>query len=182
MKKRFLTLVVALSAGALLVACSNNKTETSKSSSTEKSSVTKKSSTEKSSSSESKTSASSSASTSTKDITPAILVTDEEFDAAKTVGDFKALYSKMVDNYLKYVDEIGNKIPTKEAKDAYNEQIKSVKPTLEDAKQKFNTALSTLGDDSVEIPEDARKGALQALKTARDQAQNMLDAAQSMIE
>lgn len=99
--KKLLTAGVALLSVATLAACSG-KTASESSSKDAKASSSK---VEKSSTSESKSSSSSKSSksaTSSVKIPEIVLLTDEEIDNAKTIGDMKTLYSKLVDNYKKY--------------------------------------------------------------------------------
>ena len=95
--KKLLTAGVALLSVATLAACSG-KTASESSSKDAKASSSK---VEKSSTSESKSSSSSKTSKSSVDVPEIVLLTDEEIDNAKTIGDMKSLYSKLVDNYKK---------------------------------------------------------------------------------
>lgn len=98
--KKLLTAGVALLSVATLAACSG-KTASESSSKDAKASSSK---VEKSSTSESKSSSSSKSSksaTSSVKIPEIVLLTDDEIDNAKTIGDMKSLYSKLVDNYKK---------------------------------------------------------------------------------
>ena len=104
--KKIVTASVALLSGITLAACSGKSASES---SDKASSSVEKTSTSKSSSSSSETSSK----TASSDLkTPEIvLLTDEEIDNAKTIGDMKALFGKLIDNYKKYITEIGNKDP-----------------------------------------------------------------------
>ena len=95
--KKLLTAGVALLSVATLAACSG-KTASESSSKDAKASSSK---VEKSSTSKSKSSSSSKTSKSSVDVSEIVLLTDEEIDNAKTIGDMKSLYSKLVDNYKK---------------------------------------------------------------------------------
>ena len=116
-----------------LAACSG-KTASESSSKDAKASSSK---VEKSSTSESKSSSSSKSSksaTSSVEIPEIVLLTDEEIDNAKTLGDMKTIYGKMIDNYTKYVKEIGDKIPAS-GKDAYNKQVDPAIQSMETCKK-----------------------------------------------
>ena len=95
--KKLLTAGVALLSVATLAACSG-KTASESSSKDAKASSSK---VEKSSKS----------ATSSVKIPEIVLLTDEEIDNAKTIGDMKTLYSKLVDNYKKYAQDLGDQIP-----------------------------------------------------------------------
>ena len=111
MKKLLATSLVLLSV-ATLAACSGNKSsETASKETTVAETTTAASKTETSN-------------TSTSDFT---LLTDEEIDNAKSIGDMKTLYGKLIDSYKKYVEEIGNKLPA-DQKETYTEQVE---PALE---------------------------------------------------
>ena len=138
--KKLLTAGVALLSVATLAACSG-KTASESSSKDAKASSSK---VEKSSTSESKSSSSSKTSksaTSSVEIPEIVLLTDEEIDNAKTLGDMKTIYGKMIDNYTKYVKEIGDKIPAS-GKDAYNKQVDPAIQSMETARKTFNDTLS----------------------------------------
>ncbi|MCY7144280.1 hypothetical protein MK512_11065, partial [Streptococcus gordonii] len=92
--KKIVTASVALLSLITLAACSGKSTSES---SEKASSSVEKTSTSKSSSSSSETSSK----TASSDLkTPEIvLLTDEEIDNAKTIGDMKALFGKLIDNY-----------------------------------------------------------------------------------
>ena len=103
--KKLLTAGVALLSVATLAACSGKTTSESSSKDAKASS----SKVEKSSTSESKSSSSSKSSksaTSSTNIPEIVLLTDEEIDSAKTIGDMKNLYSKLVESYKKYAKDM----------------------------------------------------------------------------
>lgn len=177
--KKLLTAGVALLSVATLAACSG-KTASESSSKDAKASSSKveKSSTSKSkSSSSSKTSKSASSSVEIPEI---VLLTDEEIDNAKTLGDMKTIYGKMIDNYTKYVKEIGDKMP-ESGKDAYNQQVAPGIQSMETARKTFNDILSAAGSDDTVVPEQARSQFAQQLKNARDIAQKALEGAYQSI-
>ena len=169
--KKLLTAGVALLSVATLAACSSKDAKAS-------SSKVEKSSTSKSkSSSSSKTSKSA---TSSVDVPEIVLLTDEEIDNAKTLGDMKTIYGKMIDNYTKYLKEIGDKIPAS-GKEAYNKQVDAGIQSMETARKAFNETLSSLGSDDTVAPEQPRAQFAQQLKNARDIAQKALEGAYQSI-
>ena len=171
--KKLLTAGVALLSVATLAACSG-KTASESSSKDAKASSSK---VEKSSTSKSKSSSSSKTSV---EIPEVVLLTDEEIDNAKTLGDMKTIYGKMIDNYTKYVKEIGDKIPAS-GKDAYNKQVDPAIQSMETARKTFNDTLSAAGSDDTVVPEQARSQFAQQLKNARDIAQKALEGAYQSI-
>ena len=174
--KKILTAGVALLSVATLAACSG-KTASQSSSKDAKASSSK---VEKSSTSESKSSSSSKTSKSSVEIPEIVLLTDEEIDNAKTLGDMKTIYGKMIDNYTKYVKEIGDKMP-ESGKDAYNQQVAPGIQSMETARKTFNDTLSAAGSDDTVVPEQARSQFAQQLKNARDIAQKALEGAYQSI-
>lgn len=174
--KKILTAGVALLSVATLAACSG-KTASNSSSKDAKASSSK---VEKSSTSESKSKSSSKSSKTSVDIPEIVLLTDEEIDNAKTLGDMKTIYGKMIDNYTKYVKEIGDKMP-ESGKDAYNQQVAPGLQSMETARKTFNDTLSAAGSDDTVVPEQARSQFAQQLKNARDIAQKALEGAYQSI-
>ena len=177
--KKLLTAGVALLSVAPLAACSG-KTASESSSKDAKASSSK---VEKSSTSESKSSSSSKSSksaTSSVEIPEIVLLTDEEIDNAKTLGDMKTIYGKMIDNYTKYVKEIGDKIPAS-GKDAYNKQVDPAIQSMETARKTFNDTLSAAGSDDTVVPEQGRTTFLQQVKTSRDAMKQALESAYKMV-
>lgn len=174
--KKLLTAGVALLSVATLAACSG-KTASESSSKDAKASSSK---VEKSSTSESKSSSSSKSATSSVDIPEIVLLTDDEIDNAKTLGDMKTIYGKMIDNYTKYLKEIGDKIPAS-GKEAYNKQVDAGIQSMETARKAFNESLSSLGSDDTVVPEQPRAQFAQQIKSARDIAQKALEGAYQSI-
>ena len=174
--KKLLTAGVALLSVATLAACSG-KTASESSSKDSKASSSK---VEKSSTSESKSSSSSKSATSSVKIPEIVLLTDEEIDNAKTLGDMKTIYGKMIDNYTKYLKEIGDKIPAS-GKEAYNKQVDAGIQSMETARKAFNESLSSLGSDDTVVPEQPRAQFAQQIKSARDIAQKALEGAYQSI-
>ena len=174
--KKLLTAGVALLSVATLAACSG-KTASESSSKDSKASSSK---VEKSSTSESKSSSSSKSATSSVEIPEVVLLTDEEIDNAKTIGDFKNLYTKLIDNYKKYAQDIGQKMPASQ-RDSYNQQVEPAMKAMDESKTQFDTMLSSVGPDSTTVPEQARSQFAQQLKNARDIAQKALEGAYQSI-
>lgn len=174
--KKLLTAGVALLSVATLAACSG-KTASESSSKDAKASSSK---VEKSSTSESKSSSSSKSATSSTNIPEIVLLTDEEIDSAKTIGDMKNLYSKLVESYKKYAQDIGQQIPEAQ-RDAYTQQVDPAIKALDESKTQFDTMLSSVGPDSTTVPEQGRTTFLQQVKTSRDAMKQALESAYKMV-
>ena len=162
--KKLLTASLVLLSVATLAACGNKSSD----------------STSKSSSSTEQTSASSKTDNSKTNTSEVTLLTDEEIDKAKTIGDMKTLFGKLIDNYKKYVEEIGDKVPEAE-KDVYKQQVEPALNSLETSRKAFNDGLSSAGSDDTEMPEESRTVFLQQLKTARDVMKKALESANQAI-
>ena len=163
MKKLLATSLLLLSV-ATLAACSGNKSSETAGKETTVAETTTASKTE-------------SSNASTSDFT---LLTDEEIDNAKSIGDMKTLYGKLIDSYKKYVEEIGNKLPA-DQKETYTEQVEPALKAMEDSRKAFNDGLSAAGSDDTAMPEQARTIFLQQLKTARDVMKKALESANQAI-
>lgn len=174
--KKILTAGVALLSVAALAACSG-KTASNSSSKDAKASSSK---VEKSSTSTSKSKSSSKSSKTSVDIPEIVLLTDEEIDKAQTIGDMKALYSKLVDNYKKYAHDLGEQIP-KSYRSAYTNQVEPALKTLDESKTQFDTALSAGGSDDTVVPEQGRTAFSQQLKSTRDTMKQALESAYKMV-
>ena len=61
------------------------------------------------------------------------MLTDDEIDNAKTIGDMKTLYSKLVDNYKKYAQDIEDQIP-ESLRSKYTQQVEPALKTLDESK------------------------------------------------
>lgn len=167
--KKFLTAGLGLLAVATLAACSNNNSQ-SEASSSSSSSV-----------SSSTTSASSSSSTTeTSSNTEIVLVTDAEIDGAKTIGDMKAIYENLANNYTKYIEDVRTKLP-ESGREAYDAQVNPAKKVLEDSKKTFNDSLSQLGADTDEIPAEVKESFVTMMKQSRDGMTQILDSVYKMI-
>ena len=169
--KKLLTAGVALLSVATLAACSG------KTASESSSKDAKASSSESKSSSSSKSSKSA---TSSVKIPEIVLLTDDEIDNAKTIGDMKTLYSKLVDNYKKYAQDIGDQIP-ESLRSKYTQQVEPALKTLDESKTQFDTALSTGGSDDTVVPEQGRTVFVQQLKSGRDTMKQALESAYKSI-
>ena len=167
---------MALLSVATLAACSG-KTASESSSKDAKASSSK---VEKSSTSESKSSSSSKSATSSVKIPEIVLLTDDEIDNAKTIGDMKTLYSKLVDNYKKYAQDLGDQIPESH-RSIYTQQVEPALKTLDESKTQFDTALSTGGSDDTVVPEQGRTAFAQQLKSGRDTMKQALESAYKSI-
>ena len=169
--RKIITASVALLSVITLAACSGKTTSDS---SEKASSSVEKKTTSKSKSSSSETS--SKTASSDVEIPEIVLLTDEEIDNAKTIGDMKALFSKLIDNYKKYSDEIGNKVP-EAGKEAYNQQVEPAIESMETSRETFNKTLSAAGPDDTVVPEQNRNLFLQQLKTGRDAMKQAIEGA-----
>ena len=169
--KKIITASVALLSIITLAACSGKTTSDS---SEKASSSVEKTSTSKNKSSSSETSSKTASSEAA--IPEIVLLTDEEIDNAKTIGDMKALFSKLIDNYKKYIDEIGSKVP-EAGKEAYNQQVEPAIESMETSRETFNKTLSAAGSDDTVVPEQSRNLFLQQLKTGRDAMKQAIEGA-----
>lgn len=172
-----------------LVACSGNQTAKPKASSEKSSSKVEKSSSKKSSLSKKKsssskkfeltddTSSSSSQSTSgsgAQATTPeVVLVTDQEIENAKTIGDIKALYAKLAENYKKYANELGEKLPKSE-QESYFKALEPGIKKMDEELASVNETLAQFGDDTTLFPEENRAAFIEAFKATRDTMTNAM--------
>lgn len=154
MKKMILS-TAALLTIVSLAACSNKqdtKKETSNSQSTTK--VTSKSA---------NTSKSKDTSTDSEDTTTSSLLTDAEISKAKTVGDFKKLFAKLMDQTVSLTEEAGASV-TGSAKVGYDATVSSLKQQMETQKEIFNESLESIGSDSTVVPKEDREALIESLK------------------
>ena len=172
-----------------LVACSGNQTAKPKASSEKSSSKVEKSSSKKSSSSKKKsssskkfeltddTSSSSSQSTSgsgAQATTPeVVLVTDQEIENAKTIGDIKGLYAKLAENYKKHANELGEKLPKSE-QESYFKTLEPGIKKMDEELASVNETLAQFGDDTTLFPEENRAAFIEAFKATRDTMTNAM--------
>lgn len=162
MKKMILS-TAALLMLVSLAACSNKqetKKETSNSQSTTK--VTSKSA---------KTSKSKDTSSDSEEASTSSVVTDEDISKAKTVGDFKKLYAKIIDQTVSLTKEAGSSV-TGSAKEGYDTTLSALKEQMEGQKEIFNEALESIGSDSTVVPKDERETLIESLKEAREQLES----------
>ena len=162
MKKMILS-TAALLTIVSLAACSNKqdtKKETSNSQSTTK--VTSKSA---------NTSKSKDTSTDSEDTSSSTLLTDAEISKAKTVGDFKKLFAKLMDQSVSLTEEAGTSV-TGPAKEQYDAMISTLRQGLENQKDIFNEGLESIGSDSTVVPKEDRAALLEILKDAREELES----------
>lgn len=162
MKKMILS-TVALLTIVSLAACSNKqetKKETSNSQSTTK--VTSKSA---------NTTKSKDTSTDSEKGSTSSVVTDEDISKAKTVGDFKKLYGKLMDQTVSLTEEAGSSV-TGSAKEQYDATISALKQELENQKDIFNEGLESIGSDSTVVPKEDREALIESLKDAREELES----------
>lgn len=171
--KKIFSASVALLATVTLAACSNNHSSVTSKSSESKaaSSPVKKSS--KSSSKESNSSSSSTSSSANLETPDFVLVTDEELANAKTIGDLKAVYNKLADNYIKYSAEIREKLPESERPE-FDKGAETGLKAFEESKQTLSDQLSQFGTDDLEVPAEVRDPFLQSVKEKRDKLVSVL--------
>ena len=161
MKKMILSTAALLTIFSL--ACSNKqdtKKETSNSQSTTK--VTSKSA---------NTSKSKDNSTDSEDTSSSSLLTDAEINKAKTVGDFKKLFAKLMDQSVSITEEAGTSV-TGSAKEQYDAMISTLKQGLENQKDIFNEGLESIGSDSTVVPKEDREALIEILKDAREELES----------
>lgn len=154
MKKMILS-TAALLTIVSLAACSNKqdtKKETSNSQSTTK--VTSKSA---------NTSKSKDTSTDSEDTSSSSLLTDAEISKAKTVGDFKKLFAKLMNQTVSLTEEAGASV-TGSAKVGYDATVSSLKQQMETQKEIFNESLESIGSDSTVVPKEDREALIESLK------------------
>ena len=159
--KKLLTVGLVLLLVATLAACGNKSSDSAS----------------KASSSTEQTSASSKTDNSKTNTSEVTLPTDEEIDNAKTVGDVKTLFDKLIDNYKKYIEENGAKVP--EA--VYKQQVEPVLKSLETSRKVANDGLSSVGSDDTEMREELRTAYLQYMKPARDAVKQAIESASKIV-
>ena len=179
-----------------LVACSGNQTAKPKASSEKSSSKVEKSSSKKSSSSKKKsfsskkfeltddTSSSSSQSSSGSGAQATapevVLVTDQEIENAKTLGEIKALYAKLAENYKKHANELGEKLPKSE-QESYFKTLEPGIKKMDEELASVNETLTQFGDDTTLFPEEHRAAFIEAFKATRDTMTNALVTAYKFV-
>ena len=181
-----------------LVACSGNQTAKPESSSEKSSSkVEKKSSSSKKTSSSKKksfsskkfeltddTSSSSSQSSSGSGAQATapevVLVTDQEIENAKTIGDIKGLYAKLAENYKKHANELGEKLPKSE-QESYFKALEPGIKKMDEELASLNETLAQFGDDTTLFPDEHRAAFIENFKATRDTMTNALVTAYKLV-
>lgn len=172
MKKMILS-TTALLTLVSLAACSNKqetKKETSNSQTTSK--VTSKSS---------GTSKSKNTATDSKEKSASSLVTDDDISKANTVGDFKKLFAKLMDQTVSLTEEAGTSV-TGSAKEQYDATISALKQELENQKDIFNEGLESIGSDSTVVPKEKREALIESLKDAREELESTRKEMKDMLK
>ena len=162
MKKMILS-TAALLTIVSLAACSNKqytKKDTSNGQSTTK--VTSKSAI---------TSKSKDTSTDLEDTSTSILLTDDEISKAKTVGDFKKLFAKVMDQSVSHTEEASASV-TASAKEQYDATISALKEKLGSQKEIFYEGLDSIGLNGDVVPKEDREALIERLKDARDELES----------
>lgn len=167
-----------------LVACSGNQTAKPKASSEKSSSSKKKSSSSKKFELTDDTSSSSSQSTSGSGAQATapevVLVTDQEIENAKTIGDIKGLYAKLAENYKKHANELGEKLPKSE-QESYFKTLEPGIKKMDEELASVNETLTQFGDDTTLFPEEHRAAFIEAFKATRDTMTNALVTAYKFV-
>lgn len=162
MKKMILS-TAALLILVSLAACSNKpetKKETSNSQTTSK--VTSKSS---------GTSKSKNTVTDSEEGSASSVVTDDDISKAKTVGDFKKLFAKLIDQTVSLTEEAGTSV-TGADKESYDATVSALKQEMENQKEVFNEGLESIGSDSTVVPKEEREALIESLKDAREELES----------
>ena len=179
-----------------LVACSGNQTAKPKASSEKSSSKVEKSSSKKSSSSKKKSSSSkkfeltddtsssssqsSSGSGAQATAPEVVLVTDQEIENAKTIGEIKGLYAKLAENYKKHANELGEKLPKSE-QESYFKALEPGIKKMDEELASLNETLAQFGDDTTLFPEEHRAAFVESFKATRDTMTNALVTAYKLV-
>ena len=195
MKKLVASGITLLSA-LTLVACSGNQTAKPKASSEKSSSKVEKTSSKKSSSSKKKSSSSkkfeltddtsssssqsSSGSGAQATAPEVVLVTDQEIENAKTIGEIKGLYAKLAENYKKHANELGEKLPKSE-QESYFKTLEPGIKKMDEELASVNETLTQFGDDTTLFPEEHRAAFIEAFKATRDTMTNALVTAYKFV-
>ena len=195
MKKLVASGITLLSA-LTLVACSGNQTAKPKASSEKSSSKVEKTSSKKSSSSKKKSSSSkkfeltddtsssssqsSSGSGAQATAPEVVLVTDQEIENAKTIGEIKGLYAKLAENYKKHANELGEKLPKSE-QESYFKTLEPGIKKMDEELASLNETLAQFGDDTTLFPEEHRAAFVESFKATRDTMTNALVTAYKLV-
>ena len=146
-----------------LAACSNKqetKKETSNSQTTSK--VTSKSS---------GTSKSKNTVTDSEEGSASSVVTDDDISKAKTVGDFKKLFAKLMDQTVSITEEAGISVKGTD-KESYDATVSALKQEMENQKEVFNEALENIGSDSTVVPKEDREDLIDIIIDAKKQLED----------
>ena len=162
MKKMILSTAALLTIVSL--AASSNKQDTKKETSNSQS-------TTKVTSKSANTSKSKDTSTDSEETSSSSLLTDAEISKAKTVGDFKKLFAKLMDQSVSITEEAGTSV-TGSAKEQYDAMISTLKQGLENQKDIFNEGLESIGSDSTVVPKEDREALIEILKDAREELES----------
>ena len=187
---------ITLLSALTLVACSGNQTAKPKASSEKSSSKVEKTSSKKSSSSKKKSSSSkkfeltddtsssssqsSSGSGAQATAPEVVLVTDQEIENAKTIGDIKGLYAKLAENYKKHANELGEKLPKSE-QESYFKALEPGIKKMDEELASLNETLAQFGDDTTLFPEEHRAAFVESFKATRDTMTNALVTAYKLV-
>ena len=117
------------------------------------------------------TSKSKDTSTNSEDTSSSSLLTDAEISKAKTVGDFKKLFAKLMDQTVTLTEEAGTSV-TGSAKEQYDATVSALKQELENQKEIFNEGLESIGSDSTVVPKEDREALIESLKDAREELES----------
>ena len=117
------------------------------------------------------TSKSKDTSTNSEDTSSSSLLTDAEISKAKTVGDFKKLFAKLMDQTVTLTEEAGTSV-TGTVKENYDAVVSALKQEMENQKEIFNEGLESIGSDSTVVPKEDREDLIESLKDARNQLES----------
>lgn len=106
-----------------------------------------------------------------EDTSSSSLLTDAEISKAKTVGDFKRLFAKLMDQTVTLTEEAGTSV-TGSAKEQYDATVSALKQELENQKEIFNEGLESIGSDSTVVPKEDREALIESLKNAREELES----------
>ena len=117
------------------------------------------------------TSKSKDTSTDLEDTSTSILLTDDEISKAKTVGDFKKLFAKVMDQSVSHTEEASASV-TASAKEQYDATISALKEKLGSQKEIFYEGLDSIGLNGDVVPKEDREALIEILKDARDELES----------
>ena len=109
-----------------------------------------------------------------------VLVTDQEIENAKTIGEIKALYAKLAENYKKHANELGEKLPKSE-QESYFKTLEPGIKKMDEELASVNETLAQFGDDTTLFPEEHRAAFIEAFKATRDTMTNALVTAYKFV-